>query len=87
MDKAVLEIGAGTGLLSVVASLLGKSVSSLNSLNVMWITSRLLPPLDVALLLSTFQAHTQGVASYSLTWILHSPASLYSPYTTIMTSV
>lgn len=24
MDKAVLEIGAGTGLLSIVASLLGK---------------------------------------------------------------
>ena len=30
MDKAVLEIGAGTGLLSIVASLLGKSVESLN---------------------------------------------------------
>lgn len=27
MDKAVLEIGAGTGLLSIVASLLGKSKS------------------------------------------------------------
>ena len=26
MDKAVLEIGAGTGLLSIVASLLGKCV-------------------------------------------------------------
>lgn len=26
MDKAVLEIGAGTGLLSIVASLLGKSM-------------------------------------------------------------
>lgn len=25
MDKAVLEIGAGTGLLSIVASLLGKT--------------------------------------------------------------
>jgi len=25
MDKAVLELGAGTGLLSIVASLLGKS--------------------------------------------------------------
>ena len=30
MDKAVLEIGAGTGLLSIVASLLGKSAESLN---------------------------------------------------------
>ena len=28
MDKAVLEIGAGTGLLSIVASLLGKSAVS-----------------------------------------------------------
>lgn len=26
MDKAVLEIGAGTGLLSIVASLLGRSM-------------------------------------------------------------
>ena len=26
MDKAVLELGAGTGLLSTVASLLGKSM-------------------------------------------------------------
>lgn len=31
MDKAVLEIGAGTGLLSTVAGLLGESKCSLHS--------------------------------------------------------
>lgn len=38
LDKAVLEIGAGTGLLSVVASLLGKSMimKSIWTLHNMW---------------------------------------------------
>lgn len=33
LDKAVLEIGAGTGLLSIVACLLGESVSGVSSLS------------------------------------------------------
>lgn len=32
LDKAVLEIGAGTGLLSIVACLLGESISGVSSL-------------------------------------------------------
>lgn len=33
LDKAVLEIGAGTGLLSIVACLLGESISGVSNLS------------------------------------------------------
>lgn len=33
VDKAVLEIGAGTGLLSIVACLLGESISGVSNLS------------------------------------------------------